>query len=236
MNINLRVIKLAMVVAVPLVAWPQSDENGSPFLPRELFEIAPVRSFLVRQGEEMLVEEYGDRMHADRTTNIKSASKAIVSLLIGIAIEKGFVEGVDQPIGGFFPDYFAVNPDAIKEAITIEDLLTMRAGLESTSRRNYGRWVLSDNWSEFALGQPFTEEPGGRMIYSTGSSHLLSVILTKASGMTTRSFAERYLFDPLDITVGGWGSRPTGVLHGGEQPRFVSIRIDEGWSFGHESR
>jgi CubicO group peptidase (beta-lactamase class C family) len=215
MNLEFRVIILIATVTLPVVVWSQTEGDGARFSPTEVFEIAPVRSFLVRQGEEMLVEEYVDGMHADRTTNIKSASKAVISLLIGIAIEEGYLNGIDQPIGRFFPEYFAKNPDSRKEAITIGDLLTMRAGLESTSRRNYGRWVLSENWTEFALGQPFTEEPGGRMIYSTGSSHLLSVILTKATGTTTRTFAENHLFGPMGITVGGWDRDPQGYYMGG---------------------
>jgi len=91
----------------------------------------------------------------------------------------------------------------------------MRAGLASTSRRNYGRWVQSGNWVEFALDQPLVEQPGEEMIYSTGSSHLLSVILTRATGMNTREFAERYLFGPLGITDGGWDRDPQGYYLGG---------------------
>ncbi len=122
---------------------------------------------------------------------------------------------MQQPIGDFFPEYFEARPDPEKQAITIQDLLTMRAGLASTSRRNYGRWVQSDDWVEYALDQPLIDEPGGGMIYSTGSSHLLSVILTRATGMSTREFAERHLFGPLDITVGGWDRDPQGYYLGG---------------------
>jgi CubicO group peptidase (beta-lactamase class C family) len=91
----------------------------------------------------------------------------------------------------------------------------MRSGLETTSFQNYGRWVVSDNWVTFALDQPFEEEPGGRMVYSTGTSHLLSVILTRATGMSTREFATEFLFDPLDIRIGGWDRDPQGYYMGG---------------------
>ena len=91
----------------------------------------------------------------------------------------------------------------------------MRAGLESTSIYNYGRWVVSDNWIEFALDRPLVDVPGGEMIYSTGSSHLLSAILTQATGMSTRAYAERNLFKPLGITVGGWDRDPQGYYFGG---------------------
>jgi CubicO group peptidase (beta-lactamase class C family) len=125
------------------------------------------------------------------------------------------MEGTSQTIGDFFDEYFAENPDSIKENITIGNLLTMQSGLETTSFRNYGRWVLSSNWVNFALDMPLSDEPGGEMLYSTGTSHLLSVILTKASGMSTRAFANRYLFEPMDIQVGGWDRDPQGYYMGG---------------------
>lgn len=154
-------------------------------------------------------------MHEGETTNIKSASKSVLSLLVGIAVDKGDIESVNQPISIYFENYFSSHPDSVKESITIKDLLTMRAGLETTSFHNYGRWVVSDDWVEFALEQPMEDRPGGDMIYSTGSTHLLSVILARASGMSTRAFANRYLFGPLDIQVGGWDRDPQGHYMGG---------------------
>lgn len=181
----------------------------------DIFDIGHINSIMVLQGDDLILEEYRQGMQAERTTNIKSASKSLLALLVGVAIEEGYLEGVDQPIGPFFADYFARHPDPEKESITIGNLLTMQAGLGSTSQRNYGAWVLSDSWVDYALQQPMTEERGGRMIYSTGTSHLLSVILTEASGMSTREFAERYLFDPMGIRIGGWDRDPEGYYFGG---------------------
>lgn len=180
-----------------------------------IFDIGTVQSLMVEKQGELIFESYQGRMNRNQTTNIKSASKSVLSLLTGIAIDRGYLEGVDQTIGQFFPDYFNQHPDSIKESITIKDLLTMRSGLETTSFRNYGRWVVSDNWIEFALNQPMEEEPGGRMVYSTGTSHLLSVILTRATGMSTKAFAEEYFFGPLNIQVGGWDTDPQGYYMGG---------------------
>lgn len=181
----------------------------------KVFEIGTVQSIIIQQNGEILYEEYKKNVTGNTTTNIKSASKSVLSLLVGIAIDQGYLQGTHQTIGEFIPDYFRENPDSEKESITIHDLLTMRSGLETTSFRNYGRWVLSDDWVRFALDQPMSEEPGGRMVYSTGTSHLLSVILTKATGMSTRDFAEQYLFAPLDIRVGGWDRDPQGYYMGG---------------------
>lgn len=180
-----------------------------------IFDIGTVQSLVIQKNGEIIYEEYNGSVDGNDPTNIKSASKSIISLLVGIAIDRGFIEGVNQPIGDFFPDYFEQNPDSVKASITIQDLLTMRSGLETTSFYNYGRWVLSDNWVEFTLDQPFVEEPGGQMVYSTGTSHLLSVILTKATGMSTRTFANEYLFGPMDIQIGGWDRDPQGYYMGG---------------------
>lgn len=178
-------------------------------------QIASVRSLLVQQNGHLIAEHYFEDMEAAEAINIKSASKSIISLLVGIAVDQGILEGVHQKIGPFFRDYFRSNPDSVKENIRLKDLLTMRAGLETTSFHNYGRWVVSDNWTEYVLEQPVVEEPGGDMVYSTGTSHLLSVILTKATGMSTRRFARKHLFDPMNIRVGGWDRDPQGYYFGG---------------------
>lgn len=181
----------------------------------DIFDIGTVQSLIIQKNGEIIHEAYNGSIDGNDPTNIKSASKSIISLLIGIAIDNGFIEDVEQPIGDFFPEYFEQNADSAKAAITLQDLLTMRSGLETTSFRNYGRWVMSDNWVEFTLNQPFVEEPGGRMVYSTGTSHLLSVILTEATGMSTRAFANKYLFEPMDIQIGGWDRDPQGYYMGG---------------------
>jgi CubicO group peptidase (beta-lactamase class C family) len=177
--------------------------------------IESVTSLLIQQDREVLAEYYFGGLRKDETTNIKSASKSIISLLVGIAVDKGFIESVEEPIYSYFEDYFEANPDSVKESITIKDLLTMRSGLETTSFHNYGRWVVSDNWVEFVLDQPMEKRPGGDMRYSTGTSHLLSVILEKSTGMSTKAFAEEYLFRPMNITVGGWDRDPQGYYMGG---------------------
>lgn len=191
----------------------------------EIFNIGTVQSLVIQKNDKIIYEEYRGSIDGDEPTNIKSASKSLISLLVGIAIDKGFIEGVNQPIVDFFPEYFEQNPDSAKAAITLRDLLTMRSGLETTSFHNYGRWVMSSNWVEYTLGQPFIEKPGGRMVYSTGASHLLSVILTKATGMSTRAFANEYLFGPMDIKIGGWDRDPQGYYMGGNNVAVAPLDL-----------
>jgi len=212
-----RFLALAALFAIPAFegACAEPERIDTSAIVEEVLRTGPIKSFMLQRDGELLVEAHRMGMRADRTTNVKSVAKSIISLLVGIAIDQGHLRTVRQPIGDFFPGYFTRRPDPAKESITIQDLLTMRAGLASTSRGNYGRWVLSDNWVEFALGRPLVEAPGGEMIYSTGSSHLLSVILTRATGMSTREFAEKNLFQPLGIRVGGWDRDPQGYYLGG---------------------
>lgn len=176
--------------------------------------IESVRSLLVQKNNNLIIEEYFRNATPDHPYNIKSASKSIISLLVGIAVDQGKIS-LDETLGDYFSEYFDTSPDSEKELITIRNLLSMQSGLETTSFYNYGAWVISDDWVEFQLDQPLEEDPGGNMVYSTGTSHLLSVIITKATGMSTKAFAEEFLFDPLNIQVGGWDRDPQGYYMGG---------------------
>ena len=180
-------------------------------------QLPRLRSLLVAREGVLVRERYFNGATAARRANIKSASKSVLSAVVGIAIHNGHLEGVDQTIGEFFPRELAQSADPRKRAITIEDLLTMRTGLETTSFYNYGRWVTSRHWVQHILAKPIVAERGrrGPMIYSTGSTHLLSAILTKASGMSTRAYANRYLARPLGIALPAWPRDPQGIYFGG---------------------
>ncbi len=151
------------------------------------------------------------------STNIKSASKSVISALVGIAIDRKILSGAEQPIATVLRPDFPQNPDPRLARITIGNLLSMQSGLERMSGPNYGRWVASRNWVRMALGSGFAGEPGGGMLYSTGSTHLLSAILTKASGRSTLALARDW-FGPLDgFSIGGWERDPQGIYLGGNQ-------------------
>lgn len=187
-----------------------------------------IRSLLVSVDGTLVAERYFHGATAARTANIKSASKSIVSALVGIAIDRRLIGSVHDPISRYLAA--EVGRDSAKAAITIEDLLTMRSGLETTSNRNYGRWVSSPNWVRFVLAQPMEDEPGGRMIYSTGSTHLLSAILTRATRTSTLEFARTALATPLGFTLSAWPRDPQGIYLGGNEmpmrPRDM-LRIGE---------
>ena len=181
----------------------------------EAAKLTRLRSLLISVNGALVEERYFRGASAARAANIKSASKSIISILVGIALDRGHIKSLQTPISVYFPDYLKGQPD--KRAITIEDLLTMRSGIETTSNRNYGRWVQSANWVRHILQRPMVDEPGGRMIYSTGTSHLLSAIVTKASGSSTLEYARRHLAAPLGIGLGAWVRDPQGIYLGGNE-------------------
>lgn len=173
-----------------------------------------LRSLLISVDGRLAAERYFGGATAARPANIKSASKSVIATLVGAAIDRGHIAGVYEPIGSYFSEYVR---DPAKRAITIEDLITMRSGLETTSNRHYGRWVQSRNWVRHVLERPFVDVPGGRMVYSTGSTHLLSAILTKATGVSTLQFARSALGQPLGITFDAWTRDPQGIFLGGNE-------------------
>ena len=205
-------------------------------------EMPRLRSLLVARDGRLVRERYWRGARRDRATNIKSASKSIVSALVGIAIAEGTLDSIRQPIAPFFPRELGGDADPRARAITIEDLLSMRAGLASTSFDAYGAWVRSPNWVRHALTRPVVAERGGPMLYSTGSSHLLSAILTKAAGTSTRAYAQRELGAPLRITIPRWTRDPQGIYFGGNDmyltPRamlaFGQLYLDRGRARGRQ--
>ena len=121
------------------------------------------------------------------------------------------------------------NQEKAKRAITIGDLLSMRSGLETTSNRYYGGWVMSPNWVRHVLSRPLEQRPGGRMRYSTGNTHLLSAALRAGTGMSPRRWAEQRLFDAMGIDVQGWQRDPNGLEIGGNN---LSLRPRDALKIG----
>jgi CubicO group peptidase (beta-lactamase class C family) len=174
-------------------------------------ELPRLHSLLVAQRGGILVEQYFNGRRATGLANVKSVSKSVIAALVGIAIDRNLLQ-LDQPIGKYFPDL-----PAPKRTITIEQLLKMQSGLESTSNRNYGEWVRSSNWIRHALAKPLVAAPGTQMIYSTGNTHVLSAVLTKVTGKSTWQFAQEALATPLGFTLSPWMRDPQGIYFGGNE-------------------
>ena len=194
-----------------------------------------LRALVVARDGEVLAERYWGGYAFDEPANIKSASKSVLSALAGRAIAEGVFSGVDQTVAPIFAAEIPDGADPRVREITVGDLVSMRAGLESTSGPRYGAWAVSPNPVRYALSRPFVAEPGGRMVYSTGTSHLLSTALTRASGRTTLDLARDWLGEPLGVAVPPWSRDPQGVYYGGNEmslsPRAM-LRFGEAYRQG----
>ena len=195
------------------------DLNQPTFEFRDALERAEVmprlHSLLINWNGQPVLEQYFNGTTQRQLANVKSVSKSWISALVGIAIDQGHIESVQQPISDYFVGLLSEEDDALKRRITIGNLLTMQSGLETTSNRNYGAWVQSRNWVDYALRQPLESHPGTIMEYSTGNTHLLSAILTLATGATTLEFARQALTKSLGFHLAPWLQDPQGIYFGG---------------------
>ena len=167
-----------------------------------------------------------DQIHENRH-HIWSMTKSITSLLVGIAIERGDLTNVSQKFFDIFPDkwkpsYF----NETKKNISIEDLLTMRSGLNwSEVIDAFEIWPETGYSLDYILNKSLVHEPGTTFEYSTGNTELLATILQNKTGVKLADYAQQYLFEPIGIDENDmewledtweWGSGSlTTISHGG---------------------
>ncbi|MFX0011429.1 MAG: serine hydrolase domain-containing protein [Candidatus Hermodarchaeota archaeon] len=178
--------------------------------------------FIVKNGY-LVKEWYQSSFDKDYLFRVFSVSKSVTSALIGIALDKGFINSLDEFVLDYFPDYDIANPSPEKDAMTIWHLLTMTTGLYwpeyypySDPRNPYNDWKASEDHVGFVLNRTMDAAPGSIFNYNTGASHLLSAILQRATNMSTLDFANQYLFGPLSIEESLWVEDPQGVAGGGD--------------------
>ena len=199
-------------LALPHIARAQSDAL------RSFFETtSQLRTLQVLREDDLIFAEARAPGALDRFANIKSVSKSVVALLLGTAFDRGELASINATIGEVAPRLLPRNATSGAENITLQDLVTLRAGLERTSGANYGSWVNSPNWIADALSRPMVATPGGRMLYSTGSTHVLGAILTEVTGQSLLDLARTRLGRPLGIEIPPWTRDPQGYYMGGNQ-------------------
>jgi CubicO group peptidase (beta-lactamase class C family) len=151
--------------------------------------------------------------------DVQSVTKSVVSLLIGIALDRKLLASVDEPIWKFFPEFAALRT-AAKDRILLRHLLTMTSGIAwNESRLSYSdpensvlRMDAAPDPYQYVLEQPLTTEPGTKWNYSGGSTALLGAILQKVSQKPLAEFAREALFEPLGITEFEWIRMPSGEI------------------------
>jgi CubicO group peptidase (beta-lactamase class C family) len=189
---------------------------------------------VVKNGVLIGERYYGETVPTDANT-VMSVSKSVLSALVGLALDQGHLD-IDQSMLEFFPEY-ADDSDSRKTTITIRQLLTMTAGFPRDEyAEEWSRWLQSPNWLEYCLSQALVDDPGEAWHYSTCSTHIVSALLARATGLPTRRFARRYLFRPLSIQIGGWPTDPQGIHRGGwdmyltprDLARFGHLYLEKG--------
>lgn len=191
-------------------------------------EFKRVTSVLIARNGKLVYESYYRDSDATTLRNTRSATKTVTSMLIGIALDKGMISGVEAPVIGFFPEKQPVqNPDTQKDKISVKDFLTMSSILECNdsnrySRGNEERMYLIADYVKFTLDLPIRgnppweskpeDQPYGRSFsYCTAGVVTLGGILEKATNMTVPDFAAKNLFVPLSIQKTDWQFTPTGL-------------------------
>ncbi|MGY5858645.1 MAG: serine hydrolase [Candidatus Thorarchaeota archaeon] len=184
-----------------------------------------IDSVLIVKNGYLVFEEYpGVVYDQDNRHIIHSCTKSFTSALVGIAIEEGYIDSVDEKLVDLLPNRTYANYDERIDDITLEHLLMMTSGFEwdewsepysSPANSHYQYWAAS-NSVQFVLDLPLVHDPGEVWVYSSGSSHLLSAIVTEATGVSLLEYAAEKLFTPLGIEISDvvWPIDNQGIYRG----------------------
>lgn len=193
--------------------------SDDPIKSESVKEEAPISdgiySILVSKNNQIVFEEYYNGKTAENASNIQSLTKGLLSILIGIAIDKKFIKSEEETIHTYLPEEFKNLKDKRKESITIKDILNQTSGLSWKGFLEHQNWITSKNPIAFVLQKDLENTPGEKYNYNTGATHLLSAIISKSTGQTTLEFAKEHLFIPLGITKVNWEKRNDGNYDGG---------------------
>jgi CubicO group peptidase (beta-lactamase class C family) len=238
--------ELAAVRYAPeaVAGWTLStpEEHGlDPDAVAELYwragQLETIRSLLVVKGGELVAAGYFHDGSPTYRQMVASVTKSFTGALVGIAIDRGCLAGVDEPMMTYFPELADQVQDRRKNSITIRQLLQFRAGYpwEESSEEGmawlYGRFRPSD-----LIPAPLVRDPGSGWDYSSFSSHLLAVIVARACDADLMDFATEHLFGPLGITPGDWITDREGYRNGHgdlelsalDMARFGQLYLDGG--------
>jgi len=217
-------------VALPRWEWPRStpEQQGLDSerltelveLIREGKEFPDLHSLLIVRNGNLVVEEYFRDHSADKLHTLQSVSKSFTSALIGIAIERGAIIGVNEKVLDFFTDVRIIkNMDSRKTSMSLRDLLTMRSGTDyhegPAGSPHSTLNSLDTGWDQFYLDRPMVRDPGTHFQYDSGGVILMSSMLKDRTGVHADGYAQEYLFKPLEITKVQWLKNKEGHPHTG---------------------
>lgn len=223
-------------------------------------EYSNINGIVVLRKGRIAYEQYYNGFGLNDTHHVTSVTKSILSALIGIAIDAKYVKSVDQHVLDFFPEYVPDAADRQKREITIRHLLTMTAPYAFEDwREPLDKMCMHSDWIKYTLDMLGQRGSIGSFKYSTAGTHLLSAILTRATGLSAREFANEHLFKPIGmkeiqdynmksfgfddlfgVHVKGWVNDPKGITAGGwgltltprDMARFGLLYLNQG-KWGH---
>lgn len=161
-----------------------------------------VYSLLVVRNGYLVYEKYYNGADENSANQVYSVTKSVSSALTGIALREKVIDNLDQKVSEILPEYFNEIDNENKKNITIRNVLTMTGGLETVEDDDL--YWSSDDCFAYALNKPLTNQPGENFEYNTGLTHFLSRIISQNSNMSTKEFADKYLFSPIGISVRDW--------------------------------
>lgn len=217
--------------------YAQKQKSNKAFLrhwPNEVHDSIPsLGSIIVSQHDSLLIESYFNDCSDTTLFSVKSVTKSVTSLLLGIASDQGKIQSLDQPVLSWFPEFAPTSnlpanlwypdliqlSDSLRNTLNLRHLLTMQTGwfwndFDPTFHRTF---QAASNPSRFCLELPFETPPGNEFRYCTGASHLTAAILAKAVNTSLDSFAHQTLFQPLGIEHYRWMTDRSGLKAGGSE-------------------
>ena len=170
-----------------------------------------IHSVLLIKNNELVLEEYYKGYTIDKPHDLRSVTKSIVAILLGIALDKSIIEDINDPISKYLKSPVPTkNIDKRKNQITIKNLITMSSGLDcddwnKKSKGQEDKVYKRKDWLQYTLNLPMIHEPGSTSTYCTMGVVLTAEIISQASGLTIDEFAKKHLFIPLQIDNFYWG-------------------------------
>jgi CubicO group peptidase (beta-lactamase class C family) len=211
----------------PTEGWksstPEAQGMDSGLLAQMLEDIktseTSIHSVLVIRNGYLVAEAYFHPYTRDTKTHIQSVTKSVIGMLVGKAISEGTIKSVDEKLVDFYQSQIFENPSGKKDSIQLKHLLSMSSGLDCQEFSSAGPSMeQTSGWVQFMLDRPMTSSPGKVFGYCNGNAHLLSAILEKSTGMSTREYANQKLFKPLgipEVSEADWGGDPQQITNGG---------------------
>jgi len=192
-----------------------SSEDLSKIFAYEKDNKVNIHSLLIIRHKRVIFKAYFYPFRPNVRHDIASCTKSITAILIGIAIDKGFIKDEDQLVSGFFPEIKPA-PKGF-ETLTIKNLLTMTSGLDcgfSNEDSLFNQLFQSKDWPRFIFNIPFVAAPGQQFSYCSCNYYLLAEIIYRTTKLSPEDFAKRYLFTPLGIKSVYWTKNDKGINYG----------------------